>query len=88
MMVSDRVTLLRVFADQARTDNSSFVGRVVQHLDFEQRARIVDGRGGLQQPFHDVALVINGKLNRYPRQLLEFLLGLGGLVPVLQVEIG
>ena len=40
------------------------VGRVVEHLDFEQLARIVDLADRVDQPVRDVHLVVERQLDR------------------------
>ena len=47
------------------------VRRVVQHLNLEQLARVVDLAHGIDQPVGDVHLVEDGKLDRHPRQHLR-----------------
>ena len=41
-----------------------FVGRVVQDLDLEKLARILDLADGVDQPIGDVHLVVDRELNR------------------------
>src|ERR1700683_1898571 len=44
-------------------DLAGLVGRIVENLNLEQLARIVELRNGFDKPFDDVAFVINGELN-------------------------
>ena len=48
--------------------NARLVGGVVQHLDFEQLARIVELADGVDQPVRHVHLVVDRKLDRDLRQ--------------------
>ena len=61
--------------------------RVVEHLDFEQVARVVDAADRLDQPVGDVHLVVERQLDRDDRQRVERRAGLRLLVPVAHVEI-
>ena len=45
------------------------VGGVVEHLNVEQLARIIETGDGFDQALDDVALVVNGKLNGDARPL-------------------
>ena len=49
-------------------DFAGLVRRVVQHLDFEQVAGIVNLANAIDQPVRDIHLVENRKLDRDPRQ--------------------
>ena len=49
-------------------DAPGFVGRVVEHLDLEQLARIVEPAHRLDEPVGDVHLVVERKLNRDDRR--------------------
>ena len=44
------------------------VGRVVEHLDLEQLARVVDAADRVDQPIGDVHLVVERQLDRDDRQ--------------------
>ena len=44
------------------------VGRVVEHLDLEQLARVVDAADRVDQPVGDVHLVVERQLDRDDRQ--------------------
>ena len=61
-----RVPPHRLFGDAAR-----LVGRIVEHLDFEQLARIVQSTDGVDQPIRDVHLVVDRKLDRDWRERAE-----------------
>ena len=60
----------RVPADGELGDLVRLVGRVVQHLDLEQLARVVDLADRVDQPIGDVHLVVDRQLDRDARQLL------------------
>lgn len=53
-------------------DLLSFIRRIIQHLYFKAVARIIDMTDGINQPFHNIHLVKNRKLNGHNRQLLKF----------------
>ena len=52
-------------------DFPGFVGRIVEHLNFEQIPRILDPADRLDQPFDDIHFVVQRKLDRDRRQRLE-----------------
>ena len=52
-------------------EGMGFVGRVVQNLNFQQLARIIDLGGLFKQPFDDVSFVINRKLDGDARKLAK-----------------
>ncbi len=87
MMVTDGVTGARVLTHQTRADNAGLVDRVVEHLDFQQLARVVDARNGFEQAFHHIALVENRELDGDTRQLRELLRRLRRLAAALHVQI-
>jgi hypothetical protein len=57
--------------DGAPRDAGGLVGRVIEHLDFEERARVVEGRDGRDQPLDDGAFVEHRKLDGDGRQGIE-----------------
>ena len=69
------------------SDGPRLVGRVVQHLDFELVPRVVHLADRLDQPVHDVHLVVDGQLNGDGRQLVELAQRNRHLVPVLHVGV-
>ena len=71
MEVLDVDAVRRLPPDGQLGDLAGFVGRVVQHLDFEQLARVVEAADGLDQPVGDVHLVVDRQLNRDDRQRVE-----------------
>ena len=71
MEVLDVDALRRVPPHRQLGDLAGFVGRVVQHLDFEQLARVVEAADGVDQPIGDVHLVVDRKLDRDDRQRVE-----------------
>jgi len=74
----------RLLGDAAR-----FVGRVVEHLDFEQLARIVHLADRVDQAVGDVHLVVDRQLDGDPRQHRERRRQgrIGGLVAIFHVKI-
>ena len=57
--------------DAGAGDALRLVGRVVEHLDLEEIARVVDLRDGVDEPLRHVHLVEDRQLDRDARQLLE-----------------
>jgi len=55
-------------AEVAFDDFASVVGRVVEDLDLEPVARIVEGSHGVEQPGDDVAFVVDRQLQRHSRE--------------------
>ena len=68
-------------------DAARLVGRVVEHLDLEQLARIVDAADRLDQAVGDVHFVVERQLDRDDRQRVERRAGRRLLVPVPHVEV-
>ena len=68
-------------------DVPGLVGRVVEHLDFQQLARVVDSADGVDQPVGDVHLVVKRQLNRYNRKGIERRASLRLPVLVSHVEV-
>ncbi len=64
MDVRNPHALCSVALDAAAGDLLGFVGGVVENLDIEELARIVETRHGFDKPLDDVALVEDGKLDR------------------------
>ena len=74
--------------DRQLGDAARLVGRVVQHLDFEQLARVVDAAHRLDQAIGDVHLVVERQLDRDDRQSdRAAAAAVGLLVPVPHVEV-
>ena len=67
-------------------DLDRLVGAVVQHLDLELVARVVDPAGLLDDPPGDTLLVVHRQLHRHRRQVREAPLGLGLLLVVTVVQ--
>jgi len=79
--------LKRVAADSQLGDLARLVGGVVQDLDFQLLARVLDLAHGVDQTVDDVHFVVEGQLDRHDRQLVERTLGNWLFVLVLHVEI-
>ena len=62
MDVNDRQAGGGVALDASAGDLASFVGGIVEHLNVEQFARIIESRDGVDEALDDVALVEDGKL--------------------------
>ena len=88
MKIRDVESALRLPLHRARRDVAGLIGRVVQHLDFEQVPRIVDLADGVDEPLRHVHLVEDRELDRDARQRIERRdLPLRYVVPVLHVKI-
>jgi len=68
-------------------DLPGLVRRIVQHLDFEQLARIFDLADRVDQPIDDIHLVIERQLNGDDRQRVERALRHRLRVLVLHVDV-
>ena len=68
-------------------DLPGLVGRIVEHLDFKQLARILDPAYGVEQPIDDVHLVVERQLDGDDWKRVERSLRLGLLVLVLHVDV-
>jgi hypothetical protein len=79
-----RLTVDREFRNVTR-----LVGRVIQHLNLQLLARVVDAAHRIDQPIDDVHLVVDGQLDRHQRQVLVAHFGwrTGLLVLVLHVLV-
>ena len=77
-----RVPPHRLFGDAAR-----FVGGVVEHLNLEELARILQPADGIDQPIRHVHLVVDRELNRDWRERLERPGGSRLLSLVLHVQV-
>jgi hypothetical protein len=77
----------RVAPHRAVRHARGFVGRIVQDLDFEQLARIVEPADGVDQPIRDVHLVVDGQLDGDGRKDREGSGGHGLPILVLHVEV-
>ncbi len=69
---------LAIILHQAPGEGMGIVGGIVQHLDLEQLARIIDFGGFLKQALHHVTLVVNRKLHGHARKGFEAAGGLAG----------
>ena len=74
-------------AHGGRGDGAGLVGRVVEHLDLELLARVVDGADRVHEPVDHVHLVEDRQLDGDDRQLVEVPQGHRHLVLVLHVEV-
>ena len=88
MVIADVVAQRRIALDHAARHVDGLVGGIVEHLDLQLLARILDLADALDQAVDDVLLVEDGQLNRDLRQLGEARFRLGHLVlAVLVIEI-
>ena len=72
----------------AEATSLGFVGRVVEHLDFELFARVLHGADGLDEAVDDELLVEDGQLHGDAGQLVEVAGRVGVVVlAVLEVEV-
>ena len=62
VQVADRQSERLVALDAGARDSLRFVGRIVEHLNIEQFARIVEARNRIDQALDHVALVVDRKL--------------------------
>src|SRR5437667_357365 len=67
--VGDREPARAELARGLGDDRAGVVGGVVEDLDLEAVARVVEGADSLEQPARDVALVVEGKLHGHGRPL-------------------
>ena len=87
MDVLDVDALHRVAAHGELGDLPGLVGRVVEHLDLEQLARVFDLADRVDQPIDDVHLVVERELDGDDRKRIERGLRLRLLVLVLHVDV-
>ena len=85
--VLDVDALRRQPLDRQLGDAARLVGRVVQHLDFEPVARVLDGAHRVDQPIGDVHLVVERQLDRHDRERFERRAGFRLVVPVPHVQV-
>ena len=85
--VLDVDALRGVAAHRQVGDAARFVGRVVQHLDLEQLARVVDRADRVDQTLGDVHLVVERELDGDDRQRIERRTEARLFVPVAHVEV-
>ena len=71
VQVRDRVAQSGHLLARLAGDLGRVVGAVVQHLDLQLLARVVDLTGGLDDPLGDEVLVVHRQLHGHPRQLVE-----------------
>ena len=87
MDVDDVDAVVGIAHHGALRHNARLVGRVVQHLDLEQLARVVELADGVDQPVRHVHLVVDRKLDGDLRQPLEAQPADGMTVLVLHVQV-
>jgi hypothetical protein len=63
-------------------DGLSFVGGIVQDLNFEQFPRVIELGDGVDEALDDVALVVNGELDSDARPFGDFRRRPGGILAV------
>jgi len=61
---------LSVFGHLAMYDLAGVVGGIIQDVDLKSIRRIIKGGYAIDEPLHDIALVVDGELYRYEGQLL------------------
>ena len=71
VMIFDRESQRAIALDQRLGKWSGVVGGIVQHLDLQQLAGILDAGHFVDEPLDDVPFVIDGKLYGHLRQLRE-----------------
>ena len=87
--VLDRVPCGAAAGDEGGGDLAGFVGGVVEQLDVELPARVIQFAAGIDQPVDDVLLVEDRKLDGNAGELGEAAGGLAGgilLVPVVEPD--
>ncbi len=87
MDVLDVDALRRMTAHRQLGDLARLVGRIVQYLDLETIARVVDAAHGIDEPIDDVHFVVERELNGNGRQRIEHEARHGLLVLVLHVAV-
>ena len=87
MEILDVDALQRVATDREFGNLPRLVGGVVQDLDLQLFARVIDLADRVDQAIDDVHFVIEGKLNRHDRQVVELTLGNRLFVLVLHVDV-
>ena len=68
-------------------DLASLIGRIVQHLNLQELAGIIDFAHRTKQPLGDIHLVEDRQLHCHPRQLLKMATGHRRTLAVFQVKI-
>jgi hypothetical protein len=87
VQVLDVDPLGRVAPHRELGNTLGLVGRVVEHLDLQQLARIIDGAHRLDQPVGDVHLVVERKLDRDRRKRIQRRTGLRLPIAVAHVQV-
>ncbi len=90
MDVRDIEAARRVTPDRQFGDVGRLVGRIVEHLDFQQLARVIHLADRVDQTVRHVHLVVNRQLDRDPRQFGERRRRqrrIRGVAPVFHVKI-
>ena len=88
VVVADGIAQRSVALDQAARHGVGFVGGIVEHLNVEFLARIIQLADRLQQAFDDILLIEDRQLHRDQRQIFKMRGGFGGVVlAVLVIEI-
>ena len=88
MQIRDVEPALGLPLDRLCRNVAGLIARVVQHLDLEQMARVIELADSLDQAVRHVHFIENRKLDGDARQWIERRGGLlGYVVPVLHVKI-
>ncbi len=73
-----------VALDALAGDELRLVGRIVENLNFEAVARVIELRDGLDEALDHVALVVDRELHRDPRPLRDFRRRSGNILAMLE----
>ena len=87
MDVDDRDAEIAIALDAIASHGLRFVRRIVEHLNLEQLARVIELRDSLDQALDHVALVVDRELNRDLRPLRHFRRRTGHVLAVLEIVV-
>ena len=76
-----------MFLDAGARHFAGLVGGIVEHLNVQQLARIIESRDGFDQPLDHVALVVNRELNRHQRPAFDGRRLAGNVLPILEIAV-
>jgi hypothetical protein len=72
MDIGDGHALRNVAVDAGARDLAGLVGGIIEDLDVQELARIVEAGDGFDEALYNVALIENGKLHGHARPILHF----------------